>query len=289
MWPYARGVWTAAASAAEIRAPAKVTRTAALTRMNEDDISIVTAGGTAADRAERLTRTLRDQSFPNVKPRDAATLILIDRAEPVPKVLMLAALPFGCVFVRAAWRASRSLALPQTNVTLATVGLFRPRTICAPQFAASLDEGALAAAMEHERAHVRHRDPLRIWLAQFGTELLWPAPAAFARFNAWKRALEIARDDEARARGATGPDLAAAIVVALRFNQNGAPTSSANLAEEAFVRERIVRLLMPLEAQASTQPETGALLVVLSAAIPLAVVIGIKFGELLIGSLLTKA
>jgi 8-oxo-dGTP pyrophosphatase MutT (NUDIX family) len=56
--------------------------------MNEDDISIVTAGGTAADRAERLTRTLRDQSFPNVKPRDAATLILIDRAEPVPKVLL---------------------------------------------------------------------------------------------------------------------------------------------------------------------------------------------------------
>ncbi len=56
--------------------------------MNEDDISIVTAGGTVADRAERLTRTLRDQSFPNVKPRDSATLILIDRAEPVPKVLL---------------------------------------------------------------------------------------------------------------------------------------------------------------------------------------------------------
>src|SRR5580704_3963920 len=44
--------------------------------------------GVAADRAERLTRTLRDQSFPNVKPRDSATLILIDRAEPVPKVLL---------------------------------------------------------------------------------------------------------------------------------------------------------------------------------------------------------
>jgi 8-oxo-dGTP pyrophosphatase MutT (NUDIX family) len=44
--------------------------------------------GTAADRAERLTKTIRDQSFPNVKPRDSATLILIDRAEPVPKVLL---------------------------------------------------------------------------------------------------------------------------------------------------------------------------------------------------------
>ncbi len=53
-----------------------------------DDISSVTAGGTAADRAERLTRTIRDQTFPNLKPRDSATLILIDRAEKVPKVLL---------------------------------------------------------------------------------------------------------------------------------------------------------------------------------------------------------
>jgi 8-oxo-dGTP pyrophosphatase MutT (NUDIX family) len=54
----------------------------------DDDISSVRAGGTAADRAERLTRTIRDQTFPNVKPRDSATLILIDRAAPVPKVLL---------------------------------------------------------------------------------------------------------------------------------------------------------------------------------------------------------
>jgi 8-oxo-dGTP pyrophosphatase MutT (NUDIX family) len=44
--------------------------------------------GVEADRAERLTRIIRDQSFPNVRPRDSATLILIDRAEAVPKVLL---------------------------------------------------------------------------------------------------------------------------------------------------------------------------------------------------------
>jgi 8-oxo-dGTP pyrophosphatase MutT (NUDIX family) len=44
--------------------------------------------GVVADRAERLTRTIRDQTFANLKPRDAATLILIDRAHPVPKVLL---------------------------------------------------------------------------------------------------------------------------------------------------------------------------------------------------------
>ncbi len=44
--------------------------------------------GVAADRAERLTRIMRDQSFPNLKPRDSATLILLDRSGPVPKVLL---------------------------------------------------------------------------------------------------------------------------------------------------------------------------------------------------------
>jgi 8-oxo-dGTP pyrophosphatase MutT (NUDIX family) len=44
--------------------------------------------GVAADRAERLTHTIRDQTFPNLKPRDSATLILIDRAQTVPQVLL---------------------------------------------------------------------------------------------------------------------------------------------------------------------------------------------------------
>jgi len=53
----------------------------------DDDLS-VSAGGSAADRAERLTRSMRDQSFPNLKPRDSATLILVDRSGEVPKVLL---------------------------------------------------------------------------------------------------------------------------------------------------------------------------------------------------------
>jgi len=39
-------------------------------------------------RAERLVSTLADRSFPNVRPRDAATLIIIDRRSRRPKVLM---------------------------------------------------------------------------------------------------------------------------------------------------------------------------------------------------------
>jgi 8-oxo-dGTP pyrophosphatase MutT (NUDIX family) len=44
--------------------------------------------GVMNDFAAYLTRAERDQSHPNVRPRDAATLILIDRSGGTPKVLL---------------------------------------------------------------------------------------------------------------------------------------------------------------------------------------------------------
>jgi len=41
-----------------------------------------------ADLAQKLTKAERDQSFPNRRPKDAATLILIDRTNATPKVLL---------------------------------------------------------------------------------------------------------------------------------------------------------------------------------------------------------
>lgn len=40
------------------------------------------------DIVARLAESERDQTHPNIRPRDAATLILIDRSGPTPKVLM---------------------------------------------------------------------------------------------------------------------------------------------------------------------------------------------------------
>jgi hypothetical protein len=37
---------------------------------------------------DRLTRSERDQTFPDSEPRDAATLMLIDRSGATPKVLL---------------------------------------------------------------------------------------------------------------------------------------------------------------------------------------------------------
>jgi len=40
------------------------------------------------DRTDRLTHAARDRTFARLRPRDSATLILIDRSESVPKVLL---------------------------------------------------------------------------------------------------------------------------------------------------------------------------------------------------------
>ena len=42
----------------------------------------------AARFAERLSKVQGGQKFPNVRPRDAATMIIIDRAAPSPQVLL---------------------------------------------------------------------------------------------------------------------------------------------------------------------------------------------------------
>ena len=90
----------------------------------------------------------------------------------------------------------RALA-PKQIRSAATVALLRPRVVVCETFGAQLDEHALAAALAHEQAHARHRDPLRIWLAQIVTDLQWPLSGARARFEQWLFALELARDEEA--------------------------------------------------------------------------------------------
>src|SRR5271156_5915221 len=55
--------------------------------MSDDGASTAT-GDKNGNRTDRLTRAARDRSFANLRPRDSATLILIDRSESVPKVLL---------------------------------------------------------------------------------------------------------------------------------------------------------------------------------------------------------
>ncbi len=210
-------------------------------------------------------------------------------AERVPAGLLAAAVPSALLLTRAVWRGARALRPVGARVDVGVVGLWHPRIMVSGRAAEALDEPALAAALAHEQAHARHRDPLRIWLANFATDLLWPWPAASARLRLWASALELARDEEARlgtscgrgdGRGAVaGADLAAAVLGCVRLGgRGGAPATALLEGDPVFLRERIARLLRPLPADEPvpfSRAGWGAVLLSLL----VAVLTGYAFGE----------
>ncbi len=193
-----------------------------------------------------------------------------------PAALVLLA-PMALIWLRAGWRALRALRI-RARPAAATLGLFRPRVVVAPELRARLDAAELAAVLAHEAAHARHRDPLRLWLAQIVTDLQWPCPRARLRLDTWRRALELARDDEARANGVDGADLAAALVVAAKLQSQ--PTLAGLLGDGSALAARVERLLAPLPP--ATMPRTARWSLALGAALAGALVVGALYGETLV-------
>ncbi len=167
-------------------------------------------------------------------------------AEPVPGAMIGAMLPFLLIWSRTLGRAALCVAPPRRGVVAGTVGFVRPRVVLSEPLQRALRPSELAAAHAHEKAHVRHRDPLRLLLARLATDLQWPCPGAQARLGQWRRSLELARDEEARLEGADGRDLAAAILEGARLDLHR-PAKYAPLGGGAVsLEERIGVLLSPL-------------------------------------------
>lgn len=207
--------------------------------------------------------------------------------ERVPIALLLMSLPFALLFVRAIARAGWSLIAEREDPATATVGLLRPWILFSPHLARTLDQRQVEAALEHERAHARHRDPLRIWLAQLATDLQWPWPQACERLRRWLLALELARDEEALAAGVEGPDLADAILASARFGQQvNLPLQAALTGEPSALKKRIARLLdaVPADSEA-TRASTRRALLTLVPILLMAVALGSTLGERAIGAL----
>jgi Zn-dependent protease with chaperone function len=211
--------------------------------------------------------------------------------DPVPAhvgaVLFLGCGAFALLLVRAGARSVWALLAGGPQPGIATFGLFRPRVVLSKDFAMRLDEREVAAALEHERAHARHRDPLRIWLAQFVTDLQWPRAAARLRFRLWLSALEQARDDEARARGVQGVDLAAAVLASLRYGHCAERGRALLTGDGDALRERVERLLRPLSTEPYSSGVRGiALLSILLLILAGALALGITFGGGIVDALL---
>lgn len=207
-----------------------------------------------------------------------------ENAEPVPVHLAVLAVPSLAVALRALARllvASRRTQSPLAG----TLGLMRPRTVLDERLVRLLDPAELAAVLEHERAHRKHRDPLRILTARLATDLQWPLRTATDRFQCWLAALETARDEEARLRGIDGADLASAILVVTRLGHLGALNGAAGLANEADLSQRLRRLLNPLSHDSHPLPSPLRYLTLIPALLT-ALAIGVFHGETIVRSLL---
>lgn len=202
--------------------------------------------------------------------------------------------PFAVIFGRAAVRGIWALLRRVPECGVSTIGLIQPQTVFSPFLARQLADTEVRAALAHEWAHARHRDPLRIWLAQLATDLQWPWPSAQQRLETWLVALELARDEEARTEGIDGADLAAAVLASVRFLQqlpaelskrasfNGTSFVHARLiGDSRTLRERMSRLLAPLPTASRDAPTLPAWTaeVVLVFLLLIALVLGVAYGD----------
>ena len=217
----------------------------------------------------------------------------LSQPDPVPGhvsgLIFVVATPFLIIGGRAVLRSAWSLCHSPRGFGIATVGFLHPQIVVAPELEQILDARALRAALAHERTHVLHRDPLRIWLAQFVTDLQWPWGTAQRRFTDWLAILELARDDEARAGGIDGADLAAAVLGSVRFQIRMSGAAATLIGRPEALPGRIARLLGPLPAGAAA-PAIETPYVALTCALLLvwvcAIGLGLACGQPLIDTLL---
>lgn len=252
--------------------------------------SWVPAASEPGDRRERSGRQLEARSWRRIwltlLPAGIALATLFGWALQEPGVTdelllptaALVAVPIGLLWLRCALRACVALRTPREMPPIATIGLLRPRVVVAEDLRGTLDPAALMAALAHERVHVRHRDPLRIWLLQIATDLQWPSPSARRRFEHWLSSLELARDEEARLDGASGEDLAAAVVAVARMPRRQLGTVIVGLTgAETSLASRVHRLLEPVPPDSRRRSIVLPLAVL--AVLVASVVIGATYGD----------
>lgn len=199
-----------------------------------------------------------------------------DTDDAIAPMLLVVALLGAIIGARAVARAI--IATIQRDKPLAaTIGLVHPRVIVDPSLSNVLDPEALEAVHAHERAHARHRDPLRIWLAQLGADLQWPNRSARTRFRQWLHALEVARDEEARESGTPGDALASAIVTVAQLSRARSHGCAALVGDGELLRDRIARLLRPM-APAGTSDRARWTLMILGV-VGLGLVFGVVGGD----------
>jgi len=141
---------------------------------------------------------------------------------------------------------------------LAVTGMLRPHVFVAREIVESLSQDELAAALNHEVAHVASYDNLKQLLLRVTRLPRWFA-LLYTNDSAWTSASEVAADRSALESGTSVLDLSSALVKVGRLSQpvlNSAVAAS-HLLPPACATSLEARVLRLQEALESSQPVTS--------------------------------
>ncbi|MFB5674839.1 M56 family metallopeptidase [Paenibacillus terreus] len=139
-----------------------------------------------------------------------------------------------------------------------TMGLLFPKIVLSSTLLAMLDQEEEAAVVYHEAYHMQHYDPLKTWLLQLCSSLLFYIPVLRHILEHYKTAREILADNEAIHRTGTPAGLGSALLKLLRNPSRGTPrplmTAVCSSFAETSINYRISRILDPQQTLAPKLP-----------------------------------
>jgi Zn-dependent protease with chaperone function len=117
--------------------------------------------------------------------------------------------------------------VPEPLALIAVVGIFRPRLFISADVLSSLQPEELAAAVQHELAHLGCFDNLKHLAMRLTRPPKWIRKSLSIDDN-WLHASEIAADDAALRHGTSALDLASALVKVAKMNSRAVLSPAVN-------------------------------------------------------------
>lgn len=149
----------------------------------------------------------------------------------------------------------------------------RPVVQLPADIAAQLDGRELRVTLAHEVAHLRHRDWLRLLVAQLCRDLMFINPLSHLALRRATAAMELVADDAAAATRADRVDLAASLVKAQRLALAPPAAALALVGQPAGSLARAQRLLDTMPAAPPTRGQRGAVWAMLGMVLLLSILI----------------
>ncbi|KRF38637.1 M56 family metallopeptidase [Paenibacillus sp. Soil787] len=127
-----------------------------------------------------------------------------------------------------------------------TIGLWKPRMILSSGLMDMLEPNELLAVIEHEKCHMRHRDPLAIFLLSMISKSMWYIPIFAWMADKYPIMIELRADKYAITQMKQSTHLGSALLKLLKQ----APTPHVSLSHASFAETSMnVRIMHILDPQ----------------------------------------